>query len=86
MSQLTNLAFFFAPDPIAGRMTFKLADEVLAGTKKPLAERVPLGRHGRPKTLRASSRPAVVRLHLCNRHDSLGRWRINDRLTMRLRD
>jgi hypothetical protein len=23
---------------------------------------------------------------LCNRHDPLGRWRIHDRLTMRLRD
>jgi NAD(P)-dependent dehydrogenase (short-subunit alcohol dehydrogenase family)/quinol monooxygenase YgiN len=37
------------PGPIAGRMTFKLADEVFAGTGKTFAETVPLGRHGTPK-------------------------------------
>jgi NAD(P)-dependent dehydrogenase (short-subunit alcohol dehydrogenase family) len=43
-----------APGPIAGRMTFKLADEVFAGSKKTFAETVPLGATARPKTLRAS--------------------------------
>jgi NAD(P)-dependent dehydrogenase (short-subunit alcohol dehydrogenase family) len=38
-----------APGPIAGRMTFKLANEVFAGTKKTFAETVPLGRHGTPE-------------------------------------
>jgi NAD(P)-dependent dehydrogenase (short-subunit alcohol dehydrogenase family) len=38
-----------APGPIAGRMTFKLADEVFAGSKKTFAETVPLGRHGTPE-------------------------------------
>jgi NAD(P)-dependent dehydrogenase (short-subunit alcohol dehydrogenase family) len=38
-----------APGPIAGRMTFKLADEVFAGTRKTFAETVPLGRHGTPE-------------------------------------
>jgi NAD(P)-dependent dehydrogenase (short-subunit alcohol dehydrogenase family) len=38
-----------APGPIAGRMTFKLADEVFAGTSKTFAETVPLGRHGTPE-------------------------------------
>jgi NAD(P)-dependent dehydrogenase (short-subunit alcohol dehydrogenase family) len=38
-----------APGPIAGRMTFRLADEVFAGTSKSFAETVPLGRHGTPE-------------------------------------
>jgi NAD(P)-dependent dehydrogenase (short-subunit alcohol dehydrogenase family) len=38
-----------ASGPIAGRMTFKLADEVFAGSKKTFAARVPLGRHGTPE-------------------------------------
>src|SRR6267142_362650 len=38
-----------APGPIAGRMTFKLADEVFAGSSKTFAETVPLGRHGTPE-------------------------------------
>src|SRR6202171_5157571 len=38
-----------APGPIAGRMTFKLADEVFAGSSKTFAETVPLGGHGRPE-------------------------------------
>jgi NAD(P)-dependent dehydrogenase (short-subunit alcohol dehydrogenase family) len=38
-----------APGPIAGSMTFKLADEVFAGTKKTFAETVPLARHGAPE-------------------------------------
>jgi NAD(P)-dependent dehydrogenase (short-subunit alcohol dehydrogenase family) len=38
-----------APGPIAGRMTFKLADEVFAGSKKTFADAVPLGRHGTPE-------------------------------------
>ena len=38
-----------APGPIAGRMTFKLADEVFAGSNKTFAETVPLGRHGAPE-------------------------------------
>lgn len=38
-----------APGAIAGRMTFKLADEVFAGTSKTFAETVPLGRHGTPE-------------------------------------
>ena len=38
-----------APGPIAGRMTFKLAAEVFAGTSKTFAETVPLGRHGTPE-------------------------------------
>jgi NAD(P)-dependent dehydrogenase (short-subunit alcohol dehydrogenase family) len=38
-----------APGPIAGHMTFKLADEVFAGSKKTFAETVPLGRHGTPE-------------------------------------
>jgi NAD(P)-dependent dehydrogenase (short-subunit alcohol dehydrogenase family) len=38
-----------APGPIAGRMTFKLADEVFAGSEKTFAETVPLGRHGTPE-------------------------------------
>jgi NAD(P)-dependent dehydrogenase (short-subunit alcohol dehydrogenase family) len=37
------------PGPIAGRMTFKLAEEVFAGGKKTFAETVPLGRHGTPE-------------------------------------
>jgi NAD(P)-dependent dehydrogenase (short-subunit alcohol dehydrogenase family) len=39
----------WAPGPIAGRMTFKLADEVFARTSKTFAETVPLGRHGTPE-------------------------------------
>ena len=38
-----------APGPIAGRMTFKLADEVFAGSERTFAETVPLGRHGTPE-------------------------------------
>jgi NAD(P)-dependent dehydrogenase (short-subunit alcohol dehydrogenase family) len=38
-----------APGPVAGRMTFKLADEVFAGTSKTFAETVPLGRYGTPE-------------------------------------
>jgi NAD(P)-dependent dehydrogenase (short-subunit alcohol dehydrogenase family) len=38
-----------APGPIAGRMTFKLADEVFTGSKKTFAQTVPLGRHGTPE-------------------------------------
>ena len=37
------------PGPIAGCMTFRLADEVFAGTNKSFAETVPLGRHGTPE-------------------------------------
>ena len=37
-----------APGPIAGRMTFELADEVFVGSDKTFAEMVPLGRHGTP--------------------------------------
>jgi NAD(P)-dependent dehydrogenase (short-subunit alcohol dehydrogenase family) len=37
------------PGPIAGRMTFKLAEEVFAGSQKTFAETVPLGRHGTPE-------------------------------------
>jgi len=38
-----------APGPIVGKMTFKLAEEVFAGTSKSFAETVPLGRHGTPE-------------------------------------
>ncbi|WP_266182129.1 SDR family NAD(P)-dependent oxidoreductase [Dyella humicola] len=38
-----------APGPIACRMTFKLADEVFAGSNKSFAETVPLRRHGTPE-------------------------------------
>lgn len=38
-----------APGPIAGKMTFKLADELFAGSEKTFAETVPLGRHGTPE-------------------------------------
>jgi NAD(P)-dependent dehydrogenase (short-subunit alcohol dehydrogenase family) len=38
-----------APGAIAGSMTFKLADEVFAGSDKTFAETVPLGRHGTPE-------------------------------------
>lgn|GEM_PF-36356 len=37
-----------APGPIAGDMTFTLADQVFAGTDKSFADSVPLGRHGTP--------------------------------------
>jgi NAD(P)-dependent dehydrogenase (short-subunit alcohol dehydrogenase family) len=37
-----------APGPIAGAMTFKLAEQVFAGGDKTFAETVPLGRHGTP--------------------------------------
>jgi NAD(P)-dependent dehydrogenase (short-subunit alcohol dehydrogenase family) len=37
------------PGPIAGTMTFKLAEEVFAGSNKTFAETVPLGRHGTPE-------------------------------------
>jgi NAD(P)-dependent dehydrogenase (short-subunit alcohol dehydrogenase family) len=37
------------PGPIAGRMTFKLAEEVFAGTDRSFADTVPLGRHGTPE-------------------------------------
>jgi NAD(P)-dependent dehydrogenase (short-subunit alcohol dehydrogenase family)/quinol monooxygenase YgiN len=37
-----------APGPIAGQMTFKLADQVFAGTDKSFADSVPLRRHGTP--------------------------------------
>lgn len=37
------------PGPIAGSMTFKLADQVFEGTSKTFAESVPLGRHGTPE-------------------------------------
>jgi aryl-alcohol dehydrogenase len=37
------------PGPIAGRMTFKLAEQVFAGSEKTFAETVPLGRHGTPE-------------------------------------
>jgi NAD(P)-dependent dehydrogenase (short-subunit alcohol dehydrogenase family) len=40
-----------APGPIADRMTFKLANEVFAGSNKTFAETVPLGRHGTPEDL-----------------------------------
>src|SRR3979490_1357428 len=36
------------PGPIAGRMTFKLAEEVFARSKRTFAETVALGRHGSP--------------------------------------
>jgi NAD(P)-dependent dehydrogenase (short-subunit alcohol dehydrogenase family) len=38
-----------APGPIDGRMTFKLADEVFAGSDKTFVETVPLGRRGTPE-------------------------------------
>jgi NAD(P)-dependent dehydrogenase (short-subunit alcohol dehydrogenase family) len=38
-----------APGPIAGRMTYKLADEVFAGSNRSFAQTVPLGRHGTPE-------------------------------------
>ena len=37
------------PGPIAGRMTFKLAEEVFARSKRTFAETVALGRHGTPE-------------------------------------
>ena len=37
------------PGPIAGRMTFKLAEQVFAGTDSTFAKTVPLGRHGTPE-------------------------------------
>jgi NAD(P)-dependent dehydrogenase (short-subunit alcohol dehydrogenase family) len=37
------------PGPIADRMTFQLAEEVFAGSKKTFAEAVPLGRHSTPQ-------------------------------------
>jgi NAD(P)-dependent dehydrogenase (short-subunit alcohol dehydrogenase family) len=40
-----------APGPSAGRMTFKLADEVFAGSKKPSPRRSLLGATACPKTL-----------------------------------
>lgn len=38
-----------APGAIAGSMTFKLADEVFAGSDKTFADSTPLGRHGTPE-------------------------------------
>lgn len=38
-----------APGAIAGKMTFKLAEEVFAGSDKTFADGVPLGRHGTPE-------------------------------------
>lgn len=38
-----------APGPIAGKMTFKLADQVFADSAKSFADSVPLGRHGTPE-------------------------------------
>src|ERR1700688_4061452 len=38
-----------APGPIAGRMTFKLADEVFAGTSKTFDDPVPVGGRGTPE-------------------------------------
>lgn len=38
-----------APGPIAGRMTFTLAEEVFAGTDRTFAQGVPMGRHGTPE-------------------------------------
>ena len=76
-----------APGPIAGRMTFKRADEVFAGSKKNLR------REGSPWAPRHARRrcgprlvPTVGRLKLCDRHDPLSRWRIHDRMTTRLGD
>ena len=37
------------PGPIAGRLTFKLAEQLFAGTDNSFAETVPLGRHGTPE-------------------------------------
>jgi NAD(P)-dependent dehydrogenase (short-subunit alcohol dehydrogenase family) len=45
-----------APGPIAGRMTFKLADEVFADSKKTFAETIPLGRHGTPEDVATCAR------------------------------
>ena len=42
-----------APGPIAGRMTFTLADQVFAGTDKSFADSVPLRRHGTPDEVAA---------------------------------
>ena len=39
-----------------------------------------------PAAQREATVKAVRAFQLCNRYDSLGRWRIHDRLTMRLRD
>jgi NAD(P)-dependent dehydrogenase (short-subunit alcohol dehydrogenase family) len=62
-----------APGPIAGRMTFKLADEVFAGSDKTFAETVPLGRRGTPEDVGPCLLLAVRRLQLRGRHDALGR-------------
>ena len=37
------------PGAIAGRMTFKLADEIFAGSDRTFADTIPLGRHGTPE-------------------------------------
>jgi NAD(P)-dependent dehydrogenase (short-subunit alcohol dehydrogenase family) len=60
-----------APGPIAGRMTFKLADEVFAGSDKTFAETFPLGRSGTPEG--PCLLLSVRRLQLRGRHDALGR-------------
>ena len=74
-----------APGPIAGRMTFKLADEVFAGSNKTFAET------GSPWPSRNTRRrsgpyllPAVRRLQLRDRHDAFGRWWLHDSLVWHL--
>jgi hypothetical protein len=69
-----------APGPIAGGMTFKLADEVFAGSDKTFAETVLLGRHGTPEDLAGLLLLAVRRLELRDRHDALGRCSLHDSL------
>src|SRR6202140_3051428 len=68
------------PGPIAGRMTFKLADEAFAGSNKTFAETVPLGRHGTGRCSGPRLLPVVGRLHVCDRHHTFGRRRLHDRL------
>ena len=68
------------PGPIAGTMTFKLAEEVFAGSNKTFAETVPLGRHGTGRCSGPRLLPVVGRLHVCDRHHTFGRRRLHDRL------
>jgi NAD(P)-dependent dehydrogenase (short-subunit alcohol dehydrogenase family) len=67
-----------APGPIAGRMTFKLADGVRRQQQELCRDRSPgpsrhARRRGGPRLV-----PAVGRLQLCDRHDPCGRWRLHD--------
>ena len=72
--------FNWPPGPSPGRMTFKLADQVFAGTDKSFADSVPLRRHGTPRGLGSCLFLAFRRFEVCDWYDAFCGRRLPNRL------